>query len=151
MGLAQQRQVATHLSDFVATEAELIRDKLPQIFASDGDVYTLATASAAQMEKLLVWKLTEEFGELYSNPVAEEMADVREVLLAVQSHYRFEPVILEAVRTMAPPKPTAHASRSIFHATCSTSSTISDPSGKLNRPRISSGSAISFGASAQRA
>lgn len=81
---------------------KLIRDLLPEAFARDGEVYTLATATPEQMKNLLVWKLTEEISEFRDTPVVEEMADVHEVLLTIQAVWGFEPIILEAIRTLLP-------------------------------------------------
>ena len=67
---------------------KLVRDKIPQIIVSKGKncKFRLA-AKDEEYEKYLLLKLQEEVDEFKEDPCSEELADIKEVLDAIEEHY----------------------------------------------------------------
>jgi len=59
---------------------KLVRDKIPEIIKSRGDVPFVHIATEKEYEDALVAKLGEEIKEFLADPSAEEVADILEVL-----------------------------------------------------------------------
>lgn len=83
--------------------SKLVRDKIPEIIAkNDGIIPSIHIATGKELVEALDTKLDEEIGELRDAPdaplIAEEIADVIEVLLAI-AHFRgFSSEQIEAIR-----------------------------------------------------
>ena len=65
------------------TYNKLVRDRIPEIIASDGKTCVCETLSDEDYLRLLDAKLTEELSEYQESPSLEELADLLEVLRAV--------------------------------------------------------------------
>jgi len=78
---------------------KLVRDRIPEIMDSKGKQYTIRQL-ADGMEKgvYLKKKLQEEVHEFLENPCIEELADIKEVLLALADSLGYIPEELEFVR-----------------------------------------------------
>jgi predicted house-cleaning noncanonical NTP pyrophosphatase (MazG superfamily) len=63
---------------------KLVRDKIPEIIKSKGENLITHVADEAEYARLLREKLEEEVREYLENEGAEEMADIVEVLEALQ-------------------------------------------------------------------
>lgn len=83
---------------FLNPSWKLIRDELPTIFEREGDQTEVQTLHASELESFLWLKLEEEIAELKQNPSHEEMADIQEVLLALQKIHGLDPKTTEKVR-----------------------------------------------------
>lgn len=84
---------------------KLVRDRIPHIIRANGDEPVTHLAGPAEYRTLLIAKLQEETIELSAafiagDPahVAEEAADVLEVLYTIAAHHGFTPAQLEAIR-----------------------------------------------------
>ena len=62
---------------------KLVRDRIPEIIKSNGDVPVTHIANDIEFEKALIAKLHEEVDEFIRKPSVEEMADIVEVLRAI--------------------------------------------------------------------
>ena len=67
----------------MANNPKLVRDKIPEIIAHEGNVPTVHTASDEEYRSELYKKLNEEVREVTEVPSLEEAADLYEVLLAI--------------------------------------------------------------------
>ena len=65
------------------TYNKLVRDRIPEIIASDGKTCVCETLSDEDYLRLLDAKLTEELSEYQESRSLEELADLLEVLRAV--------------------------------------------------------------------
>ena len=65
------------------TYNKLVRDRIPEIIASDGKTCVCETLSDEDSLRLLDAKLTEELSEYQESRSLEELADLLEVLRAV--------------------------------------------------------------------
>lgn len=65
------------------TYNKLVRDRIPEIIASDGKTCVCETLSDEDYLRLLDAKLTEELSEYQESHSLEELADLLEVLRAV--------------------------------------------------------------------
>ncbi len=65
-------------------EKKLIRDRLPEIYAAEGDSTPVQKVDRETQKEMILAKLIEELREFRETPTAEEMADLREVLYAMQ-------------------------------------------------------------------
>lgn len=81
-------------------EWKLIRDRLPQIFAAEGDSAIVdQVTDPAELKRLLLLKLKEEIQEFEESPSAEELADILETLNAIQTQFGFAPGEVADVQT----------------------------------------------------
>ena len=78
---------------------KLIRDRIPEIMDTKGKQYTIRQVDT-DMEKnaYLKKKLQEEVHEFLEKPCIEELADIKEVLLALADSLGYIPEELEFVR-----------------------------------------------------
>lgn len=81
---------------------KLVRDKIPTMIEDDGKIATTHIAEGAEYVQFLLSKLIEEASELRdaetSNHQKEEIADVKEVLGALQKALGFSESELEEVQ-----------------------------------------------------
>lgn len=77
---------------------KLIRDKLPVIFAEEGDHYDLTQLPPELQPRFLIWKMVEELSEFQKTPNAEEMADMLEVLKTLMDVHGLDPMEVEKIR-----------------------------------------------------
>lgn len=66
---------------------KLVRHKIPEIIKNSGRKPKFRIASNEEMPGFLISKFIEEINEFFSEPSAEEAADVLEVLRAFCFHY----------------------------------------------------------------
>lgn len=79
---------------------KLVRDKIPDLIKADGNMVTARVLDDREFESALRAKLLEEAAELAEatcTTVAEELADVREVLLAIAKFHNIEWAEVERV------------------------------------------------------
>ena len=76
---------------------KLVRDKIPKILDESGVLYESWTATDARYKDELVKKLIEETSEFMEDSSVEELADVIEVVLALQKLPEYADV--ESVRS----------------------------------------------------
>ena len=69
---------------------KLVRDKIPQIIESQGKKCKLYVATGEDYQNRLKDKLIEEAKEFFENPCVEELADVQEVVDALQDIHRWD-------------------------------------------------------------
>jgi len=77
---------------------KLVRDKIPEIVKARGGTAVIHLANEAEYWTKLKDKLREEVEEFCAAENQEELADIQEVLLAVQAYKKFDPQAVEAVR-----------------------------------------------------
>lgn len=81
---------------------KLIRDRIPEIAAANGDSIAVRTAGVGEMEWWLRRKLLEESSEAFQargEDLLGELADVMEVVHALGAHYGHAPSSIEAARS----------------------------------------------------
>ena len=76
---------------------KLVRDKIPQIIASQGEKANIRILEDAQYAICLAEKLNEEVAEFHAGQNLEELADILEVVYALAEHLGYSPEELEAV------------------------------------------------------
>jgi len=69
---------------------KLVRDKIPEIIESQGKKCKLYVATGKDYQNRLKDKLIEEAKEFFENPCVEELADVQEVIDALQDIHRWD-------------------------------------------------------------
>ena len=69
---------------------KLVRDKIPEIIESQGKKCKLYVATGYDYHNRLKDKLLEEAKEFFDNPCVEELADVQEVIDALQQIHRWD-------------------------------------------------------------
>ena len=80
------------------TYNKLVRDKIPEIIKETGARCEYHVATGEDLKRALYSKLAEEINEFIEDPCVEEMADIQEVLRAIQEFYNLsEYEILENV------------------------------------------------------
>jgi len=67
-----------------------VRDKIPEIIESQGKQCKLYVATGEDYKNRLKDKLIEEAKEFFENPCVEELADVQEVINALQEAHRWD-------------------------------------------------------------
>lgn len=80
---------------------KLVRDNIPEIIKSDGGKFKSHTAKDAEYEKLLLQKLVEESQEAVDSDgfdLAEELADLQEVINAIMKLKEIAPETVEKLR-----------------------------------------------------
>ena len=77
---------------------KLIRDKIPEIIAAKGQTSKTHIANDEEYWSKLKEKLTEEVAEFAKDESIDELADVMEVIAAIQSHKKFTSEAVEAIR-----------------------------------------------------
>lgn len=80
------------------TYHKLIRDKIPEIIASQGKVCVTEVLTDAQYLKMVDAKLDEELAEYHADQNIEELADLLEVLYAAAAARGYTKEQLEQVR-----------------------------------------------------
>lgn len=80
------------------TYNKLVRDKIPEIIAADGKVAKTKVLSNKEYRKELIKKLKEEAVELEKNPSAEELADIKELVIAIRQSLNIHAGELEDIR-----------------------------------------------------
>ena len=77
---------------------KLVRDKIPEIIAIDGKKYKARILNEKEYRKELIKKLQEEAKELQENPSVEELADIKELVIAIREAMKIHAGTLEDVR-----------------------------------------------------
>jgi predicted house-cleaning noncanonical NTP pyrophosphatase (MazG superfamily) len=77
---------------------KLVRDKVPEIIAADGKKANSRILNDKEYRKELIKKLQEEAKELQSNPSAEELADIKELVIAIREAMKIHAGELEDMR-----------------------------------------------------
>lgn len=75
---------------------KLVRDKIPEILDKKGVSYELRVADETEYRAELIKKLSEEVAEFAETPITEELADVLEVVRALEGLPEYQ--ALETVR-----------------------------------------------------
>lgn len=86
------------VSLFEGGEWKLIRDRLPEIYERENDPQIVRRALPSELRDLLIKKLGEETAEFAENPSAEEMADILEVVEALQRHFGLDRTEIEKIQ-----------------------------------------------------
>jgi len=73
---------------------KLVRDKIPEIIKSKGKTCITVTATQKVYLQKLREKLLEEANEFFENPSLEELADVQEVVCAIENAYNWDSLLL---------------------------------------------------------
>jgi predicted house-cleaning noncanonical NTP pyrophosphatase (MazG superfamily) len=77
---------------------KLVRDKIPEIIAADGKKANTRVLNDKEYRKELIKKLQEEAKELAENPSAEELADIKELIIAIRESLKIHAGTLEDIR-----------------------------------------------------
>jgi predicted house-cleaning noncanonical NTP pyrophosphatase (MazG superfamily) len=77
---------------------KLVRDNIPHKIEKNGEVAITQILSKKEYEIELLKKLQEEVVEFIESKNIEEMADIREVLLAIEMQFKLDPIDIEQVR-----------------------------------------------------
>ena len=78
---------------------KLVRDKIPQLIASDGNRCATRVLSDEEYLKMVDAKLSEELDEYLESGSAEELADLMEVIRAAAAARGYSYEQLEEIRT----------------------------------------------------
>lgn len=73
---------------------KLVRDRIPEIINSKGKKCKYEIASQSDYIIKLKEKLLEEANEFIENPCIEELADVHEVVYAIEKAYNWDGVLI---------------------------------------------------------
>jgi predicted house-cleaning noncanonical NTP pyrophosphatase (MazG superfamily) len=82
----------------IKTYNKLVRDKIPDIINADGKKFKTRILEDKEYLKELYQKLKEEAVELEKNPSIEELADIKEVTIAIREALGIHAGELEDVR-----------------------------------------------------
>jgi predicted house-cleaning noncanonical NTP pyrophosphatase (MazG superfamily) len=82
----------------VPSYKKLVRDRIPEIIRHNGERPVTRILDDEEYLKELIRKLREETDELAENPSAEELADIKEVVIAIREALGLRPGELEDVR-----------------------------------------------------
>ncbi len=77
---------------------KLVRDRIPEIIAADGKKYKARILGDREYRKELIKKLQEEAKEFLENPSVEELADLKELIIAIRESLKIHAGTLEDVR-----------------------------------------------------
>jgi predicted house-cleaning noncanonical NTP pyrophosphatase (MazG superfamily) len=77
---------------------KLVRDKIPEIITADGKQANIRILSNKEYREELIKKLQEEAKELAESPSAEELADIKELVIAIREALGLRAGELEEVR-----------------------------------------------------
>jgi len=77
---------------------KLVRDKIPEIIAADGKKANTRLLNDQEYRKELIKKFQEEAKELAENPSAEELADLKELIIAIRESLKIHAGTLEDIR-----------------------------------------------------
>ena len=77
---------------------KLVRDNIPEVIEADGETPVTHVADGDEYERRLFEKLDEEVAELREEPSADELADVLEVLAAIQDRLGVDDDELKQIR-----------------------------------------------------
>ena len=77
---------------------KLVRDKIPDIIRGKGETPVTRIASDEEYSEKLKEKLVEEVKEYSENPSKEELADILEVIKAIQEHENISHQEIERIR-----------------------------------------------------
>lgn len=77
---------------------KLVRDKIPQIIAADGKKADTRLLNDKEYLKELIKKLKEEVSEFEKKPSIEELADIKEVTIAIREALGIHAGIIEDMR-----------------------------------------------------
>lgn len=80
------------------TYNKLVRDKIPAIIAADGKKYKSRVLNNKEYLSELIKKLSEEAKELQKEPGIEELADVKELVIAIREAMGIHAGELEEMR-----------------------------------------------------
>ena len=76
----------------------MVRDRIPEIIAADGKKANTRVLADKEYLKELIKKLGEEAKELEANPSIEELADIKELLIAIREAMKIHAGELEDLR-----------------------------------------------------
>lgn len=77
---------------------KLVRDKIPEIIKADGKKFKTRILDDKEYLKELIKKLKEEAAEFEENPSVEELADIKEITIAIRQALGIHAGELEEVR-----------------------------------------------------
>lgn len=77
---------------------KLVRDKIPDVIAADGKKFKIRPLKDKEYLAELLKKLREEAAELEKEPSIEELADVKELVIAIREALKIHAGELEDVR-----------------------------------------------------
>lgn len=77
---------------------KLVRDRIPEIIAADGKKANTRLLKDREYRKELIKKLKEEIEEFEANRSIEELADIKELLIAIRESMKIHAGTLEDVR-----------------------------------------------------
>lgn len=77
---------------------KLVRDKIPAIIKADGKTPVTRILDEKEYPKELIKKLKEEADEFEANPSIEELADIKEVVIALRLALNIQAGELEDMR-----------------------------------------------------
>jgi predicted house-cleaning noncanonical NTP pyrophosphatase (MazG superfamily) len=77
---------------------KLVRDRIPEIIEADGKKANTRILSEKEYRKELIEKLLEEAKELQANPSAEELADIKELVIAIREALGIHAGVMEDIR-----------------------------------------------------
>lgn len=77
---------------------KLVRDKIPEIIMAHGKIAKTRTLSGREYHEELIKKLQEEAKEFEKEPSVEELADLKELIIAIRESLGIHAGELEEVR-----------------------------------------------------
>jgi predicted house-cleaning noncanonical NTP pyrophosphatase (MazG superfamily) len=77
---------------------KLVRDKIPEIIKADGKKFKTRTLENKEYLNELIKKLHEETREFEQNSSIEELADIKEIIIAIREAMNFHAGELEDAR-----------------------------------------------------
>src|SRR4051812_29091497 len=77
---------------------KLVRDKIPDIIKADGKKFKIRALDDKEHLQELIKKFKEEIAEFEQNPSVEELADIKEITIAIREALGVQTGELEDVR-----------------------------------------------------